>query len=184
MDEPEFSVAYAKMCDVLREKKVPKDESGTLVDFRKLLVTRCQKEFEKDYMEGVDKAKYEQDYAAATTEEARKELKHEFETRERRARRRSLGNIRFIGELYNLKMLTDRIMHEIINKLINQIDEESLECLCWLFNTIGKVLEQATNDKLRAPPSDDSKKAVSRYYTGSDRGKSLLESWGATLIPN
>lgn len=160
VDEPEFSVAYAKMCDVLREKKVPKsDDSGLPVDFRKLLVTRCQKEFERDYMEGFDKAKYEQEYADATTEEARKELKLKFEAKERRARRRSLGNIRFIGELYNLKMLTDRIMHEIINKLIHQIDEESLECLCWLFNTIGKVLEQATLGKLNAPASDESNKA-------------------------
>ena len=72
----------------------------------------------------------------------------EYEDKERRARRRSLGNIRFIGELYNLRMLTDRIMHEIIRKLINQTDEESLECLCWLLNTTGKQLEQATEQKL------------------------------------
>ena len=150
MDEPEFSVAYARMCDVLREKKVPKSEEDKtqIVDFRKLLVTRCQKEFERDYMEGFDKTKYDKEYAAAATEDEKKALKLEFEHKERQARRRSLGNIRFIGELYNLKMLTDRIMHEIINKLINQIDEESLECMCWLFNTIGKVLEQATLEKL------------------------------------
>ena len=58
-------------------------------------------------------------------------------------------------------MLTDRIMHEIINKLIHQVDEESLECLCWLFNTIGKTLEQATNTKLSAPANDEAKKTVS-----------------------
>merc|ERR1719443_1369401 len=120
------------MCDVLREKKVPKaDGTGGPVDFRKLLVTRCQKEL-----------------AAATTDDSRKEIKLKYEALERRARRRSLGNIRFIGELYNLKMLTDRIMHEIINKLIKQIDEEQLECLCWLLNTIGKALEAATKAKL------------------------------------
>ena len=164
MDEPEFSVAYAKMCDVLREKKVPKqDGTGGPVDFRKLLVTSCQKEFERDYMEGFDKTKYETEYAAATNDEDRKQLKLKFEAQERKARRRSLGNIRFIGELYNLKMLTDRIMHEIINKLIHQVDEESLECLCWLFNTIGKTLEQATNAKLSAPANDDGKKNVSCY---------------------
>ena len=164
MDEPDFSVAYAKMCDVLREKKVPKqDGSGGPVDFRKLLVTRCQKEFERDYMEGYDKTKYETEYAAATNDEDRKQLKLKFELQERRARKRSLGNIRFIGELYNLKMLTDRIMHEIINKLIHQVDEESLECLCWLFNTIGKTLEQATNAKLSAPANDEAKKTVSCY---------------------
>ena len=62
-------------------------------------------------------------------------------------------------------MLTDRIMHEIINKLIHQVDEESLECLCWLFNTIGKTLEQATNAKLSAPANDEAKKTVSLLST-------------------
>jgi translation initiation factor 4G len=47
-----------------------------------------------------------------------------------RARRRSLGNIRFIGELYKFKMLTARIMHECVKKLLKTTDEESLECLC------------------------------------------------------
>ena len=162
MNEPEFSVAYARMCSVLREKKVPKSEdSSQIVDFRKLCVTRCQKEFERDYMEGFDKTKYDKEYAAAATEDEKKALKLEFEHKERQARRRSLGNIRFIGELYNLKMLTDRIMHEIINKLINQIDEESLECMCWLFNTIGKVLEHATNEKLS---QSDQKNVSSIFY--------------------
>ena len=112
-------------------------------------------------MEGFDKSKYDKEYAACTTEDDRKALKLDFEAKERRARRRSLGNIRFIGELYNLKMLTDRIMHEIINKLIHQIDEESLECLCWLFNTIGKVLEQSTLEKINGPSTPDANKAVS-----------------------
>ena len=54
----------------------------------------------------------------------------EWEEKEMRARRRSLGNIRFIGELYKLKMLTARIMHECVKKLLKTTDEESLECLC------------------------------------------------------
>ena len=155
-------MAYARMCEVLREKEV---KDGGSANFRKLLIARCQKEFERDYMEGFDKAKYEAELAAAESEDKRKALQAEFEEKERRARRRSLGNIRFIGELYNLKMLTDRIMHEIINKLIQQIDEESLECLCWLLTTIGKALENATNAKLNAPPSDqDSFKHVSQLF--------------------
>ena len=41
---------------------------------------------------------------------------------------------RFIGELYKLGMLTARIMHECVRKLLNSnpSDEESLECLCRL----------------------------------------------------
>ena len=37
---------------------------------------------------------------------------------------------RFIGELYKLQMLTARIMHECVKKLLMTTDEESLECLC------------------------------------------------------
>lgn len=39
---------------------------------------------------------------------------------------------RFIGELYKLQMLTVRIMHECVRKLLacDPRDEESLECLC------------------------------------------------------
>ena len=61
-------------------------------------------------------------------------------------------------------MLTDRIMHEIINKLIQLIDEESLECLCWLLNTIGKALEAATKAKLNAPPGEETNKNVSKDF--------------------
>ena len=57
MDEPEFSVAYARICEVLREKDV--DDNSGRVNFRKLLIARCQKEFERDYMEGFDRAKFE-----------------------------------------------------------------------------------------------------------------------------
>ena len=45
------------MCEVLREKDV--DDSSGCVNFRKLLIARCQKEFERDYMEGFDRAKFE-----------------------------------------------------------------------------------------------------------------------------
>ena len=54
------------------------------------------------------------------------------------------GSIRFIGELYNFKMLTARIMHECVMKLLTPLtkdappDEESLESLCKLLTTTGK----------------------------------------------
>ena len=58
-------------------------------------------------------------------------------------RRRSLGNIRFIGELYKIRMLTGKIMHECIKKLLIQTDEESLECLCTLVTNIGQVRQHS-----------------------------------------
>ena len=53
VDEPGFSVAYARMCDVLQKKKTMSGSGGE-VYFRKLLITRCQKEFEKDYMDHIN----------------------------------------------------------------------------------------------------------------------------------
>ena len=50
-----------------------------------------------------------------------------------------MGNIRFIGELYRIKMLNGKIMHECIRKLLKETDEESMECLCRLVTTIGAV---------------------------------------------
>ncbi|CAF92947.1 unnamed protein product, partial [Tetraodon nigroviridis] len=69
-------------------------------------------------------------------------LKLELEEAKDQARRRSLGNMRFIGELFKLKMLTEAIMHDCVVKLLkNHHDEESLECLCRLLSTIGKDLD-------------------------------------------
>ena len=55
MDEPEFSQAYARMCEVLSGKKVITDESTGQkpMNFQRMMITRCQKEFERDYMEGM-----------------------------------------------------------------------------------------------------------------------------------
>merc|ERR1712223_2244276 len=95
---------------VLQMKKVLAENSETeTVNFRKLLISRCQKEFDKYYMESLDRDKYRADMAAAQTDDDRKQIKAVFEQMEMKLRRRSLGNIRFIGELYKLQMLTARI---------------------------------------------------------------------------
>ncbi len=73
--------------------------------------------------------------------EERERLRVELEESRDKARRRSLGNIKFIGELFKLKMLTEAIMHDCVVKLLKNHDEESLECLCRLLSTIGKDLD-------------------------------------------
>ncbi|KAE9445501.1 hypothetical protein C3L33_22603, partial [Rhododendron williamsianum] len=55
-----------------------------------------------------------------------------------------LGNIRLIGELFKKGMLTERIMHECIKKLLGQYqnpDEEDIESLCKLMSTIGERID-------------------------------------------
>lgn len=84
---------------------------------------------------------------AEKDEEEHIEVKMTAEEREDKrlkARRRMLGNIRFIGELYKKSMLTERIMHECIKKLLGEYqkpDEEDVEALCKLMSTIGRIID-------------------------------------------
>uniref|UniRef100_H3A733 Eukaryotic translation initiation factor 4 gamma 1 n=1 Tax=Latimeria chalumnae TaxID=7897 RepID=H3A733_LATCH len=142
ISEPNFSVAYANMCRCLMGLKVPTtDKPGVTVNFRKVLLNRCQKEFEKDKDDDEVFEKKQKEMDAAAAPEVKAHLKEELEDARDKARRRSLGNIKFIGELFKLKMLTEPIMHDCIVKLLKNHDEESLECLCRLLTTIGKDLD-------------------------------------------
>ncbi|KAM9299536.1 eukaryotic translation initiation factor 4 gamma 3 [Gastrophryne carolinensis] len=142
IDEPSFSVAYANMCRCLATLKVPMaDKPGSSVNFRKLLLNRCQKEFEKDKADDDVFEKKQKDLELSTTPEEKTRLQEELEESRDKARRRSIGNIKFIGELFKLKMLTEAIMHDCVVKLLKNHDEESLECLCRLLTTIGKDLD-------------------------------------------
>ena len=60
-------------------------------------------------------------------------------------RRRFLGNIRFIGELFKIKVLTEKIMKQCVKELLVPDDEEKLESLCKLMTTIGKDLDTAAS---------------------------------------
>uniref|UniRef100_A0A3B3DP22 Eukaryotic translation initiation factor 4 gamma, 3a n=1 Tax=Oryzias melastigma TaxID=30732 RepID=A0A3B3DP22_ORYME len=140
IDEPSFSVAYGNMCRCLATLKVQMtDKPNSTVNFRKLLLNRCQKEFEKDKVDDVVFERKQKELDSATTE--RERLQEELEEAKDKARRRSIGNIKFIGELFKLKMLTEAIMHDCVVKLLKNHDEESLECLCRLLTTIGKDLD-------------------------------------------
>lgn len=112
------------------------------------MLSKCQKEFETDFYKDVN---YEKEKATIDEEEdevKRKEKQELLEERLSKAKRRSLGNIRFIGELFKLSMLTDGIMHDCINRLLKiDNDEENLECLCKLLTTIGKDIDKQSAAK-------------------------------------
>ncbi|KAK4291305.1 hypothetical protein Pmani_035858 [Petrolisthes manimaculis] len=69
------------------------------------------------------------------------QLLEKLDYEETRMRKLSVGNIKFVGELYHQQMLTSPIMMRIIRKLLEKDDEESLECLCKLLTTCGQTLE-------------------------------------------
>ena len=79
-------------------------------------------------------------------QEKKKELQMLLEEEDARLRRKSVGNIRFIGELFKQNMLTVGIMMRCLNILLDNKDEESLECLCKLLTTVGKEVEEKKVD--------------------------------------
>ncbi|XP_076315206.1 eukaryotic translation initiation factor 4 gamma 1-like isoform X2 [Tachypleus tridentatus] len=151
IEEPSFSVPYANMCKTLAMMQVPAAEgSNQCVKFSKLLLTKCQREFEKDINDEINKDERLKQIQEAETEEKKVQLQEELDEEETKAKRRSLGNIRFVGELFKLGMLTTLIMHTCIKKLLGQGDEDSLECLCHLLTTIGREIERDKNKSTQA----------------------------------
>lgn len=65
--------------------------------------------------------------------------------RRRMAKRKMLGNIKFIGELGKLEMLSENILHLCIKQLLvkrkGEDNSEDLECLCQIMRTCGRILD-------------------------------------------
>ncbi|KAI0919033.1 hypothetical protein AcV5_002054 [Taiwanofungus camphoratus] len=164
-DEATWSEMYARLCRKMTEQissKVQDDgiksaegkpiAGGQL--FRKYLLNRCQKDFKRGWV-----AKEVTAAAAAATkvseDQAVKAAAEKNNTAEesvfldeyyaaQKAKRQGLGLIKFIGELFKLQMLTERIMHECVKKLLGNVEnpeEEEIESLCKLLTTVGRLLD-------------------------------------------
>ena len=73
------------------------------------------------------------------------ELKEEYEDLNNRIKIRSMGNIRFVGELYMIQLLSANIMSGCIGQLVHSNSETELESLCKLIEAIGE--KYSTEDK-------------------------------------
>lgn len=119
-----------------------KDKNGAVVTggnlFRKYLLNRCQEEFERGWKVNLPPRE------EGETEEAAL-LSDEYYVAAA-AKRRGLGLVKFIGELFKLSMLTERIMHECVKKLVDYEgtpDEAEVESLTSLLRTIGRQLDSS-----------------------------------------
>ena len=160
-----FSEMYARLCRKMMDQISPKVQDDGIRSaegkpvtgghlFRKYLLNRCQEDFERGWVD-------EETTAAAaatkaTEDRAIKEANEKTKGGEEsglysdeyyaaaKAKRRGSGLIRFLGELFKLQMLTERIMHECIKKLLGNMEtpeREEIESLCELLTTVGSLLE-------------------------------------------
>lgn len=96
--EPSFCVQYAKLCQFLSTLSVEtiSEETGEreLLKFSRLLLTKCQKDFERDIYEGIDIEGKNKAIDEENDADKKKLLRAELDEEKRQARKKSLGNIK------------------------------------------------------------------------------------------
>jgi translation initiation factor 4G len=161
-DEATFSEMSARLCRKMTEQISPKVRDDSLKNsegkpfaggnlFRKYLLSRCQEEIERSPVaqEAAAASKATADEAIKEANEksmggGESELYSDEYHAAAKARRRGLGLMRFIGELFKVQMLTERIMHEYIRNFLSNAEtptEEEVERLCMLLITVGSLLD-------------------------------------------
>ena len=138
LEEPKYSSMYAKLCKRLKEEVSERlnNEDGTKPTlFEILLANTCRQEFQSrsNITEGLEKS-------GIVTAEDEEKLQI--------AKRKMLGNIRFIGELGKLGVVPDSTLHRCIYQLLQRICKnngkdkvEDMECLCQIMRTCGRILD-------------------------------------------
>ena len=123
--------------------------------FKRILLNKCQEEFEKEDLYNQAEEAYvallrSAEYGSLDNDEkVRRKLQYNAKRKE--IKKRMLGNVQFIGELFKQGMLTERIMHECVLKMLGgrdgngaamrNPDGEEVEALCKLVTTIGLKLD-------------------------------------------
>lgn len=167
-DEAHWSAMYAKLCRLLLDQLNPaitevldsKPVSGGLL-FRKYLLGRCQLDFEAGWKAREDAATA----AAAKSEEDKERLEANEKHEEsgsgeaamlsdeyyaaQKAKRRGLGLVQLIGELFKLDMIGKNVIKTCFIKLLQNVehpDEEDIESTVKLLTTVGGPYEKVSPD--------------------------------------
>ena len=145
-DEAHWASMYAKFCKrmledmttEIKDENVRDKQGNTVVGgnlFRKYLLNRCQEEFERGWEVNLPMKEEGSSEVAMLSDEYYVAAA---------AKRKGLGLIQFIGELYKLGMLSIRIMHQCVHRLLDfeGVPEEStVESLTKLLRTVGAQMD-------------------------------------------
>jgi translation initiation factor 4G len=150
-DEAAWSAMYAQLCKKMmvqvstevRDEKINDRKGHPIVGgqlFRQYLLSRCQADFERGWSTR-ETLEEQQSTAAAAQGSAPGEIVFSDEYYAlQKAKRRGLGLVKFIGELFKLGMLTELIMQRCILKLLDEPTEDDIESVCQLLKTVGAAL--------------------------------------------
>lgn len=141
VDEPGFCYLYAKVCKVISQDNT---------DFNFLLVKKCQEEFEtSDLYDGLNVEERKIEISQEKDVNKRKLLHEELYEDMRLRRKKYLGTIKLIGEMYKLDLLLPKIIGLCMKHLIDEANNENLECLCSLIATVGQKMQKERDEEIR-----------------------------------
>ncbi|KAG1746343.1 hypothetical protein EDB19DRAFT_353109 [Suillus lakei] len=163
-DEPAWSEMHARLCQKMMEQISPEVQDDGIKNsddkpivggqlFRKYLLNQSQEDFErgwfaKEVIAAAAAAKASDDQATKTAHQKMgmegAELYFDECYAAEQVHRQRLGLIKFIGELFKLQMLTERVMHDCVETLLDNTEnpeEEEIEILCQLLKMVGELLD-------------------------------------------
>ncbi|CAF4430739.1 unnamed protein product [Rotaria socialis] len=142
--EPTYCALYAELCRRL-DRDAPNFEpaDAPIRTFRRLLLAKCEYEFENRILLG-----------QSTTNNNIDEDMSPLEARTQ-ARKKAIGNIKLIGELGKLDLVSEAILHKCLKTLLKRGTNENLsercedlECLKKIIQTVGRKLDQGQGKNL------------------------------------
>lgn len=167
-DEALWGAMYAKLCRKLMmeiDQEVKEVVDGKTVNggmlFRKYLVGRCQIDFENGWKDreaaSLKAAEKSVDDKQRLSEQADNKssepavLSDEYYALQK-IKRRGLGLIQLIGELFKLEMVNKNVMRQCFIKLlghVSEVDEEDVESAVKLLRTIGPIYDQQSGENVQ-----------------------------------
>ena len=142
--EPSFVVQYAEFCSQLYHIKVfDLNEQGENVEvkFKNLFIKKCEETFFKKMYFDVENLEGRlKEIEECTDEKKKKVLQEKLDEDKSLSRKKSIGNIQLIAELFKFNMLNVQIMFACFQNLLKHEHEDYIECLCALITNIGASL--------------------------------------------
>ena len=170
--EPHFSAMYAQLCKNLADRNKI---------WKKKILATCQMEFELDVAYHTQKLDERlnnnsvDNMDKSSNTNAAEENDREYLVLQ--IRRKYLGHVQFIGELFKLKLIKLDIMIWCLSRLLfskDHVDEDDLECFAKLMTTVGAQAESlVSKGKCHALAEEKWHQCWDRVYflTGRKRKK-------------
>ena len=164
-----FPVSETKVCgqqisEIFLSEVECKSDASKKNSFKRSLLNKCEEEFnKKDIYDSWQKEKQQyEDMKTKLTDQERAIQESELNFRRIKIKKQMLGNVKFIGQLYKVNLLKEKVMRFCIGSMLRlderkdiksknpeyvdsgstDMDEEDHEAICNMFATIGSTIDK------------------------------------------